>query len=119
MESNHALYGGSKILFVYLETSWEKEDWCKALRLAACDKKETVEWFSTTSADFVSYLRSLTEGYPSFVKPSCYQLGPLDRTSKIDSPPSKVHLLWKKLAKKASKPALESKKAFLISYSCK
>lgn len=109
VESSNALYGGSKILYIYLETSWEKESWCKALRVASCDKKEAVEWFSTLSEDFVSYLRSLTEGYPSFAKPAGYQLGPVDRTSRFDHPPSKVRLLWKKLARKASKSALERK----------
>ncbi|KAL8139851.1 hypothetical protein V2J09_005872 [Rumex salicifolius] len=109
IESKNVLYGGSKILYIYLETSWEKESWCKALRVASCDKKETVEWFSMLSENFDCYLRSLTEGYTSFAKPSSYQLAPVERTSQSDTPPSKVRLLWKKLAKKASKSALERK----------
>ncbi|GMI86442.1 hypothetical protein like AT1G17820 [Hibiscus trionum] len=34
------IYNGSKIIYLYLETSWEKESWCQALRLASCEDKE-------------------------------------------------------------------------------
>jgi len=33
---NSVLYNGSKTCYIYSETSWEKESWCKALRLASC-----------------------------------------------------------------------------------
>ncbi|KAL0318723.1 UNVERIFIED_CONTAM: hypothetical protein Sangu_2028500 [Sesamum angustifolium] len=40
-----AIYKGCKIMYLYLETSWEKESWCKALRLASCDDEEKMRGF--------------------------------------------------------------------------
>ncbi|KAL5554977.1 hypothetical protein UlMin_037213 [Ulmus minor] len=31
---------------IYLEISWEKESWSKALRLASCEDKKQLEWFA-------------------------------------------------------------------------
>lgn len=110
VESNsRTLFGGSKILYIYLETCWDKESWCKALRVASCDDKERLDWFSELNEGFMHYLRSLAEGYPSLVKPSGYHLGQLDRINRSDSPPSKVRQLWKKFARKASRNTTERK----------
>ncbi|KAJ8554029.1 hypothetical protein K7X08_024707 [Anisodus acutangulus] len=79
-----AVYKGSKIFYIYLETSWEKESWCKALCLAS--------------------------SYPSFMKPSSsFGAELVDKSSKPDGSSSKVRQFLKKFAKKTSKNAPENK----------
>ncbi|KAF3438428.1 hypothetical protein FNV43_RR21190 [Rhamnella rubrinervis] len=104
------IYKKSKTVYIYLETSWEKESWCKALRLASCDDKNKLDWFANLHKDFRCYLTSLNVGYPAFMKPSVgfYTSEPVDRTHRNDGP-SKVRLLWRKLAKKSSKVGVENK----------
>lgn len=99
-----AIYKGSKVVYLYLETSWEKESWCKVLRLASCDDGKKNAWFSKLSMEFQHYLASLNAGYPSFMKPSVSLNAELtDRSVKLDNSSSKVRQFLKKLAKKASK----------------
>lgn len=100
-----AIYHGSKILYIYLETSWEKESWCKALRLASCEDNDQLNWFTKLNEDFHNYLTSLNTGYPSFLKPSgVFSTESTDRLPKFDGSGSnsKVRVFFKKLAKKAS-----------------
>lgn len=98
--------------YLYTETSWEKESWCKALRIAATNDNEKLNWYSKLSEEFLSYISSLNSEYPCFLKPpvlSGEDHEVMDRTSKTDGS-SKVRLFLKKLAKKAStKAPLESK----------
>ena len=98
-----AIYKEIKTLYIYLETSWEKESWSKALRLASFEDKKQLEWFAKLQKDFRGYLTSLNAGYPSFMKPSVgfYGAEPVDRSQRIDGS-SKVRMLWKKFTKKAS-----------------
>ncbi|KAG8494876.1 hypothetical protein CXB51_012486 [Gossypium anomalum] len=104
-----AIYNGSKIIYLYLETSWEKESWCKALRLASCEDKEKLSWFAKLNEDFHAYLLSLNVGYPSFMKPSSgFIAEPMDKGNRSDGSSSKVRLFWRKLSKKA-KPGMENK----------
>ncbi|XP_065046907.1 uncharacterized protein LOC135678252 [Musa acuminata AAA Group] len=104
------IYKGSKTCYLYFDTSWEKESWCKALRLASCPDKGKWNWFSQLSEDFQDYLSSLNTEYPSFLKPSTVFTETTDRTSRIDGA-SRVRLFLKRLAKKASKSGLESRQA--------
>ncbi|KAL0417373.1 UNVERIFIED_CONTAM: hypothetical protein Slati_3569200, partial [Sesamum latifolium] len=105
-----AIYKGCKIIYIYLETSWEKESWCKALRLASCDDEEKIAWFSKLSMEFHHYLASLNAGYPSFMKPSAgFNAELVDKSVKIDNSSSKVRQFLKKLTKKASKSAQDYK----------
>ncbi|KAL5562180.1 hypothetical protein UlMin_031927, partial [Ulmus minor] len=78
-----AIYKESKTLYIYLETSWEKESWSK--RLASCEDKKQLEWFPKLQKDFQGYLISLNAGYPSFMKPSVgfYGAEPVDRSQRI------------------------------------
>ncbi|XP_022716493.1 testis-expressed protein 2-like [Durio zibethinus] len=104
------IYNGSKIIYLYLETSWEKESWCNALRLASCEDKEKLKWFTKLNVDFQAYLASLNTGYPSFMKPSLgFGAEPIDKGSSFDGSSSKVRLLWKKISRKALKPGIENK----------
>ncbi|PIA35306.1 hypothetical protein AQUCO_03500006v1 [Aquilegia coerulea] len=104
------IYKGSKICYLYVETSWEKESWCKALRLASCVNKKRTNWYAELGKEFHDYLASLKAGYPSFMKPSTGVFcEPTDRTIRADGSSSKVRLFLKKLAKKASKSGLENK----------
>ncbi|CAK7338642.1 unnamed protein product [Dovyalis caffra] len=112
---NSPIYNASKTFFIFLETSWEKESWCKALRLASSDDQEKLNWFTKLNEDFHRYLTSLSTGYPSFMKPSVgFYAEPIDRASRLDSSESKVRLFWKKLARKASKTGVESKVTSLL-----
>ncbi|PON96811.1 hypothetical protein TorRG33x02_075150 [Trema orientale] len=106
-----AIYKESKTLYIYLETSWEKESWCKALRLASCEDKSKLDWFVKLQKEFRSYLTSLNAGYPSFMKPSAgfHAADSVDRAPKTEGSSSKVRMLWKKFAKKASKGGVENK----------
>ncbi|KDP46473.1 hypothetical protein JCGZ_08445 [Jatropha curcas] len=98
------IYNASKTIYIYLDTSWEKESWCKALRLASCDDKERLNWFTKLREEFHCYLTSLNTGYPSFMKPSVgFNAEPVDRMTKLDGSASKVRVFLKKLARKASK----------------
>ncbi|KAG9137999.1 hypothetical protein Leryth_001268 [Lithospermum erythrorhizon] len=104
------IYKGCKIVFVYLETAWEKESWCKALRLASYDDKEKRNWVTKLSIDFHNYVTSLNTEYPSFIKPSMVSSAdPSDKSLRNDVSSSKVKQFLKKLAKKGSKRDIEVK----------
>lgn len=109
---DNEIYNGSKVCYLYTDTSWEKESWCKALRIAATADKEKLNWHAKLSEKFLNYISSLNSEYPCFLKPpilSGEDHEVMDKTSKTDGS-SKVRLFLKKLAKKAStKAALESK----------
>lgn len=97
------LYKGNRVFYIYLETSWEKESWCKALRLAASSDHERFIWSTKLKDEFRSYMASLNAAYPSFLKPSAgFSFESLDKGVKIDGPSSKVRLFWKKFSKKCS-----------------
>lgn len=105
------LYHGSKVLYLFAETSWEKESWCKALRLASSDDKERLRWFSKLNEEFRIYLKALTEGHPSLIKPSVgHHIGVVDKPNHLDDPPSKVRQFFRKISKKASALALDEKR---------
>ncbi|XP_011046106.1 PREDICTED: uncharacterized protein LOC105140810 [Populus euphratica] len=109
------IYNASKTVFIFLETSWEKESWCKALRLASSDDQEKLNWFIKLNEEFLRYLTSLNTEYPSFMKPSVgFYVEPIDRASRFDGSESKVRLFWKKLARKASKSGVENKVSSLL-----
>lgn len=104
------IYNGSKTFYVYLETSWEKEAWCKALYLASCDQKEKIKWFVQLDEEFHSYLSSLSSVYHSFMKPSVgSSVEAIERDSKADDSSSKVRQFLKKIAKRTSRVGLENK----------
>ncbi|KAJ7975500.1 testis-expressed sequence 2 protein-like [Quillaja saponaria] len=110
------IYNGSKTFYIYVETSWEKESWCKALRLASCEGKEKLHWFSRIRKEFHSYLVSLNSGHPSLMKPSVgFCAESIDRESKPDVSSSKVRHLWKKLAKKTSRVGVDNKSTWVSS----
>ncbi|XP_004241487.1 uncharacterized protein [Solanum lycopersicum] len=101
---------GSRILYIYLETCWEKEAWCKSLRLASCEDQVKLTWFAKLNIEFQNYLTSLNAGYPSFMKPYSSVSPDLgDKSSKFDGSSSKVRQFLKKLGKKASKSIPENK----------
>lgn len=109
---DNEIYNGSKVCYLYTDTSWEKESWCKALRIAATTDKEKLSWHAKLSEEFLNYISSLNSEYPCFLKPpmlSAEDHEVMDRTSRTDGS-SKVRLFLKKLAKKASvKVPLEGK----------
>ncbi|BBG96367.1 hypothetical protein Prudu_005155 [Prunus dulcis] len=86
------IYKGSKVFYIYLETSWEKESWCKALRLASSNDKEKLDWFAKLHEEFRCYLTLLNAGYPSLMKHSggFSSAEPVDRENRIDGSSSKV-----------------------------
>ncbi|KAF8114294.1 hypothetical protein N665_0039s0058 [Sinapis alba] len=98
------LYKGSKVFYIYLETSWEKESWCKALRLAACENPERFIWYSTKlQQEFRSYVTSLNVAYHSFMKPSAgFSFETFDKGNRTDGSSSKVRLFLKRFSRKRS-----------------
>ncbi|XP_022137263.1 testis-expressed protein 2 isoform X2 [Momordica charantia] len=104
------IYNESKTIFIFLETSWEKESWCKALRFASCVDKQRLQWFATLHKEFHSYISSLSTGYPSFMKPSAgYNAEAIDKEIKPNASSSKVRLFFRRLTKKTSKAGLDYK----------
>lgn len=112
------IYNGSKFCYLYLETSWEKEAWCKALRLASCSTKEKINWYAQLSEEFHCYLASLSSVYPLLFKPSAVpsDLEAINNTNKVtDGNPSKFRHFFKKITKKASKSSSEQKPSIISS----
>ncbi|KAL9673359.1 hypothetical protein QQ045_029615 [Rhodiola kirilowii] len=98
------LYKGTKIIYIYLDTCWEKESWCKALRVASCEDRDHLNSLVSLSRDFRSYLLCLNTGYPSLLKSSAEAYVDIDnRDNQFDDSSSKVRIFLKKLAKKASR----------------
>ncbi|WJX19068.1 hypothetical protein P8452_08801 [Trifolium repens] len=112
------IYNGSKTLYLYLETSWGKEAWCKALYMASCDEKEKTKWFNQVHEDFQSYLTSLNSVHHCFMKPSVGlsvgEIEAIERVIKPDDPSSKVRQFLKKIAKKTSRVGLENKSTWTL-----
>ncbi|KAK7344094.1 hypothetical protein VNO77_13352 [Canavalia gladiata] len=103
------IYNGSKTVYIYLETSWEKEAWCKALYLASCDQKEKINWYTQLDEEFHSYLSSLNSVYHSFMKQSVgSSMEAIERAGKPDVSSSKVRQFLKKFAKRTSRVGLEN-----------
>ncbi|KAK8485229.1 hypothetical protein V6N11_021398 [Hibiscus sabdariffa] len=102
VESKSCLYNGNKTIYLYLETAWEKESWCKVLRLASCEDNGKLNWFAKLNVDFQAYIALLSTGY---TKPSLgFGAESMDKGSKSDGSISKVKLFWRKLSRKNSKP---------------
>ncbi|CAN7041698.1 unnamed protein product [Brassica oleracea var. botrytis] len=103
-KSSSDVYKGNKVFYIYLETSWEKESWCKALRLASCENPERFIWYSTKlQQDFRSYVTSLNAAYPSFMKPSLgFSFETIDRGNRTDGSSSKVRLFLRRFSRKRS-----------------
>ncbi|TYH14459.1 hypothetical protein ES288_A06G221500v1 [Gossypium darwinii] len=103
------IYNASKIIYLYLDTAWEKESWCKGLRLASCEDNEKLNWFTKLNVDFQAYMALLNAGYSSFMKPSLgFSAEPIEKGSKSDGI-SKIKLFWKRLSRKSSKSGSEKK----------
>ncbi|KRH34290.1 hypothetical protein GLYMA_10G174700v4 [Glycine max] len=107
--TNSVIYNGNKTIYIYLDTSWEKEAWCKALYLASCDQKEKIKWFTQLDEEFHTYLTSLNAVYHSFMKPSVESsVEVIERASKPDGSSSKVRQFFKKVARRTSRVGLEN-----------
>lgn len=107
---------GSKVCYVYAPTSWEKESWCKALRLAATTDKDKHQFHDMLTQEFHAYVSSLNAGYPCFLKPSNLSGQDhvlVDSTAKTDGS-SKVRNFLKRLTKKASTKASPDSKTNLV-----
>lgn len=99
-----AIYNGSKSLYVYFETSAEKESWSKALRISSCSSNEKLESLAQLRTDFQNYLTALNTEHPSLMKPTMgLNADSVENFTKIDGSSSKVRHFLKKLAKKTSK----------------
>lgn len=102
-----AIYNGSQTFYLYLETSWEKEAWCKALRQASC--RDTEKRYAKLRKDFSDYALPLQAAENQLFIKSSENFGEVtERISKADSS-SKVRQFLKKLARKATKSLAENK----------
>ncbi|XP_020586878.1 testis-expressed protein 2-like [Phalaenopsis equestris] len=118
LESNtSAIYDGSKTIYLYFDTSWEKESWCKALRLASSRDKKLINWYTQISKEFNHYLALFSAEFPSFLKPSTLHGEIVEKTIRVEGPSSysKVRFLLKKLTKKTSKSGVESRSSPVLS----
>lgn len=112
------LYEGSKTIYIYLETSWEKESWCKALRIASYSDKEKLKWLLELNQEFQSYLSTLNTGYPLFMKPAVGSDNEhMDKSTKLDGS-SKVRHYLKKLSRKVSKNGTDNKMSGALTSGC-
>lgn len=99
-----AIYNGSRSLYIYFETSIEKESWSKALRISSCSSNEKLKSFAQLRTDFQNYLTALNTEHPSLMKPTMgLNADSVEKSAKIDGSSSKVRHFLKKLAKKTSK----------------
>ncbi|KAL0912955.1 hypothetical protein M5K25_016379 [Dendrobium thyrsiflorum] len=105
------VYDGSKTCYLYFDTAWEKESWCKALRLASSRDNKLINWYAQISKEFNYYLASFSAEFPSFLKPSALHGEIVEKTIRVDgsSTYSKARFFFKKLTKKASKSGVESR----------
>ncbi|PKU67221.1 uncharacterized protein LOC110113903 [Dendrobium catenatum] len=105
------VYDGSKTYYLYFDTAWEKESWCKALRLASSRDNKLINWYAQISKEFNFYLASFSAEFPSFLKPSALHGEIVEKTIRVDgsSTYSKARFFFKKLTKKASKSGVESR----------
>ncbi|CAA6666604.1 unnamed protein product [Spirodela intermedia] len=111
-----AIYNGSQTFYLYLETSWEKEAWCKALRQASCP--DTEKRYAKLRKDFSNYVLPLQAAENQlFIKASELFDEVTEKTSRAGADSSsKVRQFLKKIAKKASKSVAENK-ASMVSFS--
>ncbi|CAN6215511.1 unnamed protein product [Urochloa humidicola] len=107
---------GSKVCYVYADTSWEKESWCKALRLASTTDEDKRKFHAMLTEEFRGYIASLNAEYPCFLKPSMLsgqELVVVDNTVKTDGS-SKVRNFLKRMSKKAFTKASPEGKTILV-----
>ncbi|PAN22171.1 hypothetical protein PAHAL_4G002100 [Panicum hallii] len=107
---------GSKVCYLYADTSWEKESWCKALRLASTTDKDKLEFHAMLTEEFRGYISSLNAGYPCFLKPSMLfgqEHVLVDNIAKTDGS-SKVRSFLKRLTKKLTIKASPESKTNLV-----
>ncbi|CAD5197011.1 unnamed protein product [Musa acuminata subsp. malaccensis] len=93
LESMNAdIYQGSRTCYVYLDTSWEKESWCKALRFASCPDKQKLKTYAKLREDFQRYVASVPE-HLSPQKPLKPHCDPSIKTTKFQKTTRIRHLL--------------------------
>ncbi|KAK1610195.1 hypothetical protein QYE76_033868 [Lolium multiflorum] len=98
---------GSNVCYLYAETSWEKESWSKALRLASSTDEQKLNLLARLSEQFRSYVSSLNAGYPRFLESSALSTDyhqVRDKAVKSDGS-TKLRLLLKKFSRKVSTKA--------------
>ncbi|WOL16885.1 hypothetical protein Cni_G25673 [Canna indica] len=87
-----AILEGSKICYIYLDTSWEKESWCKALQLASCPEKQKIKNYADLHKDFQRYTASLLDHF-SLQKPLEINSFVSDQATKYHKPALMRNLL--------------------------
>ncbi|XLS58386.1 hypothetical protein HN51_008141 [Arachis hypogaea] len=102
VENNKSVvYHGSKLLYIYLETSWEKEAWCKSLHMASRAQSEKLKWSSQLYEECHRYLASLNiEYHPFIMRPSAgSSFDALEKSSKPDGSSSRVPQFLSRITK--------------------
>lgn len=108
---------GSKTCYLYVDSSWEKESWCKVLRIASSRDKKLINWYEQISKEFNHYLASFNAQFPSFLKPSASPGQIVEKAIRVDGSSSyaKARIFLKKIAKKASKSGFERENSVVSS----
>lgn len=99
-EASTDLYNGNNIVYLYADTSWEKESWCKALQLACTTDPQKLRSHSEIIQNYESYLDAITLEYPSFVKNVSGSPKQLDCANRAEGQ-SRVRTFLKKFSKRA------------------
>ncbi|KAK8941373.1 hypothetical protein KSP39_PZI009745 [Platanthera zijinensis] len=108
---------GSNTCYLYVDSSWEKESWCKVLRIASSRDRKLISWYEQISKEFNHYLASFNAQFPSFLKPSALPRQTVEKAIRADGSSSyaKARIFLKKIARKASKSSFERENSVLSS----
>ncbi|KAG6549716.1 hypothetical protein Mapa_008696 [Marchantia paleacea] len=114
--ASREVYGGSHDCLLYLDTGWEKEKWCEALRAAAKPQSNEGDPFFKQKKEYKEYLLRVENQFPFFSLANSGRLAYVadDRMKALkgeqnSSSMKKPRLLWKKLIRRNVKNARDSK----------
>ncbi|KAJ4778385.1 Testis-expressed sequence 2 protein [Rhynchospora pubera] len=105
-DASAELYNGNNTVYIYADTSWEKESWCKALRLASTANPNKLHSHLKIIQNYQKYLEAIVTEYPSFMKQVSGSPEQLDCANRAEGQ-SRVRTFFKKFSKRTSKMAIE------------
>ncbi|KAJ1694571.1 hypothetical protein LUZ63_011269 [Rhynchospora breviuscula] len=106
-DASAELYNGNNTVYIYADTSWEKESWCKALRLASTADPNKLHSHLKMIQNYQKYLEAIVTEYPSFMKQVSGSPEQLDCANRAEGQ-SRVRTFFKKFSKRTpAKMAIE------------
>ncbi|BBM97829.1 hypothetical protein MPTK1_1g08670 [Marchantia polymorpha subsp. ruderalis] len=114
--ASREVYKGSHDCLLYLDTGWEKEKWCEALRAAAKPQSNEGDPFFKQKKEYKEYLLRVENQFPFFSLANSGRLAYVvdDRMKALKGEPNSSSLkksrqLWKKFIRRNGKSGRESK----------